>query len=82
MLYLRPHIHFPFSILNKFVFLFNQFLGERFGRMQVAVAIVQILRSFVIEVNGNTPKQINFSPDSILLRSTENIDVTFVEDEL
>lgn len=56
--------------------------GERFGKMQVSVGIIQILRSFRVQENKMTPKKLVFDPESVLLRSLENICVSFVHDEL
>lgn len=62
---------------------FSIFTGERFGRMQVLVALVEILRSFKIVANAKTPKDIKFDEHfPILLRPGENICVDFVKDGL
>jgi len=57
-------------------------IGDRFGRMQVQLALAHIFRSFRVEATSQTPEKLQLAKDSVLSRATTGIFLKFVPDEL
>ena len=53
-------------------------IGERFAMMQMRIAIVEILKSFRVEITSSTPKTIEFEKSAMLLHSNHGIILNFV----
>uniref|UniRef100_A0A336K519 CSON013221 protein n=1 Tax=Culicoides sonorensis TaxID=179676 RepID=A0A336K519_CULSO len=57
-------------------------IGERFALLQMRIGIVNVLKSFTVEVTNDTPKNFQFEPTNVLLIPDKELILRFVESPL